>query len=75
MFSKLTDKQKEILDYCSRGFSNEAISKKLQIEQTTLKCHFNSIYKSLQIDKNASLNKRVAATIMWLEYNRGYQTK
>ena len=69
MFSKLTERQKEILEYCSQGFNNDIISKKLQIEKTTLKAHFNSIYKSLQIDKNSNLNKRVVATIMWRELN------
>lgn len=70
MFKDLSEKQREILDYCTQGYNNETIANKMQIEQSTLKVHFQAIYKKLKIDKNSSLNKRVSATILWLEYNQ-----
>lgn len=45
--SKLTAREKEVLGYLLRGFSNREICKKLFISRATLKTHINRIYKKL----------------------------
>ena len=64
MFSKLTDREREILVEVARGFSNRQIADRLFISEATVKVHIKSLLKKL------SVKSRVAATVLYLE-NQG----
>jgi two-component system nitrate/nitrite response regulator NarP len=61
MFSKLTDREREILVEVARGFSNRQIADRLFISEATVKVHIKSLLKKL------SVKSRVAATVLYLE--------
>jgi DNA-binding NarL/FixJ family response regulator len=54
----LTTREKEVLDYLSRGFLYKEIAEKLSIATGTVKRHLHSIYEKLHVqNKTEALNK------------------
>jgi DNA-binding NarL/FixJ family response regulator len=45
----LTEREKEILSYASKGDSNKDIAQKLFVKEVTVKTHLNSIFKKLKV--------------------------
>ena len=45
----LTEREKEILDFLSKGFANKEIADKMQISVTTVRTHLRHIYEKLHI--------------------------
>ena len=50
MIEKLTEKEKEILELLSQGFTNKEISTKLFIQLSTVKTHIHNIYDKYGIN-------------------------
>lgn len=48
-FSALTEKEVEILNYISKGYTNKEISEKLFVSEFTVKNHLKSIFKKLKV--------------------------
>ena len=48
-YSKLTQKEQEILMFLAAGKANKEIAQELYVELSTVKTHINSIYKQLQL--------------------------
>ena len=46
----LTQREKEILSYVSKGETNSQIADKLFVREVTIKTHLNSIYRKLKVD-------------------------
>jgi DNA-binding NarL/FixJ family response regulator len=57
VFTPLSAREIEILDYIARGNSNKVIAKSLKISDQTVKNHITSILKKL------SVNDRTAAVV------------
>jgi len=56
LYSPLSNREVEILDYISRGNSNKEIAKSLKISDQTVKNHITSILKKLSVnDRTASV--------------------
>ena len=49
----LTDREKEVLRWLSKGASNEDISKQLYITPATVKAHLTSIFKKLKVSNRS----------------------
>jgi DNA-binding NarL/FixJ family response regulator len=62
LFSPLSGREVEILDYIARGNSNKEIAKSLKISDQTVKNHIKSILKKL------SVNDRTAAVVHALQH-------
>ena len=62
LYSPLSNREIEILDYISRGNSNKEIAKSLKISDQTVKNHITSILKKL------SVNDRTAAVVHALRH-------
>jgi len=62
LFSPLSSREVEILDYIARGNSNKEIAKSLKISDQTVKNHITSILKKL------SVNDRTAAVVHALRH-------
>lgn len=62
LFSPLSNREVEILDYIARGNSNKEIAKTLKISDQTVKNHITSILKKL------SVNDRTAAVVHALRH-------
>lgn len=45
----LTTKEKEVLEFVSKGFSNKEIADKMCVREVTVKTHLNSIFKKLKV--------------------------
>jgi DNA-binding NarL/FixJ family response regulator len=62
LYSPLSSREVEILDYIARGNSNKEIAKSLKISDQTVKNHITSILKKL------SVNDRTAAVVHALRH-------
>ena len=62
LYSPLSGREVEILDYIARGNSNKEIAKSLKISDQTVKNHITSILKKL------SVNDRTAAVVHALRH-------
>jgi DNA-binding NarL/FixJ family response regulator len=62
LYTPLSGREVEILDYISRGNSNKEIAKSLKISDQTVKNHITSILKKLNV------NDRTAAVVHALRY-------
>jgi DNA-binding NarL/FixJ family response regulator len=62
LYSPLSSREVEILDYIARGNSNKEIAKSLRISDQTVKNHITSILKKL------SVNDRTAAVVHALRH-------
>jgi DNA-binding NarL/FixJ family response regulator len=62
LYSPLSSREVEILDYIARGNSNKEIAKSLKISDQTVKNHITSILKKL------SVNDRTAAVVHALKH-------
>jgi DNA-binding NarL/FixJ family response regulator len=62
LYTPLSNREIEILDYIARGNSNKEIAKSLKISDQTVKNHITSILKKL------SVNDRTAAVVHALKH-------
>ena len=59
LYSTLTPREKEILEYLITDYNNKIISEKLNISENTLKKHSKNIYTKLSIKNKNALKKSV----------------
>lgn len=70
---ELTDRELEILNLLSIGYSNLAIAESLCIDVKTVKRHINSMYSKLNLASDLrGRHPRVSAARMYLERNNSY---
>lgn len=53
--TQLTDREREVLEWVARGFSNREVAEKLTIAETTVKNHLRSILEKLQLRNRVEL--------------------
>ena len=61
--SPLTAKEKEILSLVAKGATNDDISKKLNLQESTIKTHLNRVFKKLNV------KTRTQAVLLALQMN------
>lgn len=55
----LTRRESEVLNYAVKGFSNDEIAKMLNVSVSTVKKHFNSLYKKMHVKNRVQLLQSV----------------
>jgi DNA-binding NarL/FixJ family response regulator len=66
----LTDREREVLAEMAAGRSNAAIAERLFLSGRTVEKHVSAIFSKLGLAEEASVNRRVAAVLAWLEGGR-----
>ena len=69
--SRLTERQLEVLELVSKGFTNEGIAKQLFISKETVKSHMKVLYRLLDSIKadNEPSTLRLKLAFIWLIKN------
>ena len=63
--------QQEVLSLIARGMSNDAIAEHLHITEGAVQKRINALFRSLDLEDSPAVNRRVAATLRYLESRRG----
>jgi DNA-binding NarL/FixJ family response regulator len=64
--SKLTVRQRQVLELLAEGRSNKAIAGKLHLTPATVEAYLTEVFKTLQIPASPDYHKRVLAVLAWL---------
>jgi DNA-binding NarL/FixJ family response regulator len=64
--SKLTVRQRQVLELLAEGRSNKAIAGKLHLAPATVEAYLSEVFKTLQIPASPDHHKRVLAVLAWL---------
>jgi DNA-binding NarL/FixJ family response regulator len=68
--NELTPRELEVLALVAEGRSNAAIAESLVLTKRAVEKHINSIFAKLDFPREASLSKRVKATLLFLSETR-----
>jgi DNA-binding NarL/FixJ family response regulator/class 3 adenylate cyclase len=66
VIARLTDREREVLDYMAQGRSNAAIAEEIHCSSKTLETHIRSIFNKLDLPADQGDHRRVAAVVRWL---------
>ena len=66
VIARLTDREREVLDYMAQGRSNAAIAEEIHCSAKTLETHIRSIFNKLDLPEDPGDHRRVAAVVRWL---------
>ena len=66
VIARLTDREREVLDYMAQGRSNAAIADEIHCSAKTLETHIRSIFTKLDLPADPADHRRVAAVVRWL---------
>lgn len=66
VIARLTDREREVLDYMAQGRSNAAIAEEIHCSAKTLETHIRSIFTKLDLRADPADHRRVAAVVRWL---------
>jgi DNA-binding CsgD family transcriptional regulator len=65
--AQLSPRQREILALLADGHANDAIARRLGISVRTVEKHVRNLYEVLGLPPEMRANRRVAATVAWME--------
>lgn len=65
-FGALTPREREILALVAEGWSNAAISKRLEITKRAVERHISSIFSKLRLGDSEHVSRRVKAALLYL---------
>lgn len=71
VITPLTQREIEVLDLVSKGYSNEDIAEILVIALSTVKCHYNHILNKFNVDwndNNQNSIMRLRVGLIWQKY-------
>ncbi len=66
VITRLTDREREVLDLMAQGRSNGAIADEIHCSPKTLETHIRSIFTKLDLHDDPADHRRVAAVVRWL---------
>lgn len=64
--SRLTGRQRQVLELLAEGRSNKAIAGNLQLAPATVEAYLTEVFRTLQIPSSPDYHKRVLAVLAWL---------
>ena len=68
LLTRLTPRQREILDLIAQGFSNAAVAERLTLAEKSVENQVNLLYQQLEISRGqSSLHPRVRAVLLYLQ--------
>ncbi|MGE2732511.1 response regulator [Mycolicibacterium vaccae] len=65
--SRLTPREREVLNELATGFSNRTVAQRLVLTQRAVEKHINSIFAKLELTVDDSVDRRVKAVLMFLD--------
>ncbi|WP_413809801.1 response regulator [Streptomyces sp. OE57] len=64
--SRLTPREREVLDAMAQGHTNAAIAERLYVSRSAVEKHINAIFEKLELPGNAGYSRRVLAVLRYL---------
>ncbi|MBI0299849.1 response regulator transcription factor [Streptomyces sp. PRKS01-29] len=64
--SRLTPREREVLDAMAQGHANAAIAERLYVSRSAVEKHINAIFEKLELPGNAGYSRRVLAVLRYL---------
>ncbi len=64
--SKLTRRQREVLELLAEGYTNKAIADRLHVAIATIETYVSDVFNTLQIPRSSDDHRRVLAVLTWL---------
>ncbi|PSK97960.1 LuxR family two component transcriptional regulator [Murinocardiopsis flavida] len=65
--SRLTDRERTVLEEMAQGFGNGAIAERLFVSQSAVEKHVNAIFDKLDLSPTTGYSRRVLAVLRYLE--------
>jgi len=70
ILSRLTIRQREVLELIAQGYNNAAIAERLRLSGRSVETYINAIYQELQLSNEPAIHARVRATLLYLEHSQ-----
>jgi DNA-binding NarL/FixJ family response regulator len=64
--SRLTPRERDVLDYMAQGHTNATIAEQLHVSQSAVEKHVNSIFDKLDLSHTTGYSRRVLAVLRYL---------
>jgi DNA-binding NarL/FixJ family response regulator len=64
--SRLTAREREVLDQMAQGYTNDAVAAKLFVTRSAVEKHVNSIFDKLDLPRSTGYSRRVLAVLRYL---------
>ncbi|WP_432252118.1 response regulator [Streptomyces sp. HNM1019] len=64
--SRLTPRERDVLDAMAQGHANAAIAERLYVSRSAVEKHINAIFDKLELPGNAGYSRRVLAVLSYL---------
>ncbi|MDP3064750.1 MAG: response regulator transcription factor [Chloroflexota bacterium] len=65
--SRLTQRQREVLELIAQGYNNSTIAEKLVLNEKSVENYINALYQELDIHRGEPVHPRVKAVLLYLE--------
>ena len=69
--SRLTNREREVLEQMAAGLSNAAIGERLHLSRSAVEKHVNAIFSKLGLNEEPSMHRRVSAVVAHLTGGEG----
>lgn len=70
--SRLTQRQRQVLDLIAQGYNNSAIAEKLVLNEKSVENYINALYQELGISRGEPVHPRVKAVLLYLEESQSH---
>lgn len=67
---RLSEQERRVLALLAQGHSNESIAQQIHVSERTVESHVAAIFRSLDLAPDTAVNRRVQATVAFLEASR-----
>jgi DNA-binding NarL/FixJ family response regulator len=64
--SRLTDREREVLEHMAQGKNNAAVAEALFLSERAVEKHINSLFQKLDLSEEPSVHRRVMAVLKFL---------
>ncbi|WP_306213829.1 response regulator transcription factor [Actinoplanes sp. RD1] len=64
--SRLTAREREVLDRMAQGHTNAAVARQLHVSQSAVEKHVNAIFEKLELTRADGYSRRVLAVLRYL---------
>jgi DNA-binding NarL/FixJ family response regulator len=64
--SRLTPRERDVLDHMAQGHTNATIAEQLHVSQSAVEKHVNSIFDKLDLSHTTGYSRRVLAVLRYL---------
>ncbi|MFE6802321.1 response regulator [Streptomyces sp. NPDC057681] len=65
--TRLTPRERSVLDVLAQGHTNTGIGERLHISQSAVEKHLNAVFDKLELPRTTGYNRRILAVLRYLE--------